>query len=31
MERIFRAQMTPPKAPDKRQRRALRRLKGRDD
>jgi ribosome-associated heat shock protein Hsp15 len=31
LERIFRAQMTPPKAPDKRQRRALRRLKGRDD
>lgn len=31
MERIFRAQMTPPKAPDKRQRRALRQLKGRDD
>jgi ribosome-associated heat shock protein Hsp15 len=28
MERIFRAQMTPPKAPDKRQRRALRDLKG---
>jgi hypothetical protein len=31
LERIFRAQMTPPKAPDKRQRRALRRLKGHDD
>lgn len=30
MERIFRAQMTPPKAPDKRQRRALRRLHGKD-
>ena len=30
LERIFRAQTTPPKAPDKRQRRALRRLKGRD-
>ena len=30
MERIFRAQMTPPRAPDKRQRRALRRLKGRE-
>jgi ribosome-associated heat shock protein Hsp15 len=30
MERIFRAQMTPPRAPDKRQRRAIRRLKGRD-
>ena len=30
MERMFRAQMTPPKAPDKRQRRALRRLQGKD-
>jgi len=30
MERIFRAQMTPAKAPDKRQRRALRRLQGKD-
>jgi ribosome-associated heat shock protein Hsp15 len=30
MERIFRAQMTPPKAPDKRERRALRRLQGKD-
>jgi ribosome-associated heat shock protein Hsp15 len=30
MDRIYRAQMTPPKAPDKRQRRAIRRLKGRD-
>lgn len=30
MERVFRAQMTPPKAPDKRQRRALRRLQGKD-
>lgn len=30
MERLFRAQMTPPKAPDKRQRRALRRLHGKD-
>jgi hypothetical protein len=30
MDRIFRAQMTPPKAPDKRQRRALRRLQGKD-
>ena len=29
MERIYRAQMTPPKAPDKRQRRALRALKER--
>jgi ribosome-associated heat shock protein Hsp15 len=27
MERIYRAQMTPPRAPDKRQRRALRQLK----
>jgi len=31
MERIYRAAMTPPRAPDKRQRRALRRLKGRED
>jgi ribosome-associated heat shock protein Hsp15 len=30
LERIYRAQMTPPRAPDKRQRRAIRRLKGRD-
>jgi ribosome-associated heat shock protein Hsp15 len=30
LERIYRAQMTPPRAPDKRQRRALRQLKGRD-
>ena len=30
MERIFRAQMTPSKAPDKRQRRALRRLHGKE-
>jgi len=30
MDRIFRAQMTPPKAPDKRQRRALRRLQGKE-
>ena len=30
MERLFRAQMTPPKAPDKRARRALRRLHGKD-
>lgn len=30
MERIYRAQMTPPKAPDKRQRRALRRMQGKD-
>jgi ribosome-associated heat shock protein Hsp15 len=31
IERIYRAAMTPPRAPDKRQRRALRRLKGRDE
>jgi ribosome-associated heat shock protein Hsp15 len=31
LERLFRAALTPPRAPDKRQRRALRRLKGRDD
>jgi len=31
LERIYRAAMTPPRAPDKRQRRALRRLKGRED
>lgn len=31
MERMYRAAVTPPHAPDKRQRRALRRLKGRDD
>ena len=31
LERIYRAAVTPPKAPDKRQRRALRRLRGRDD
>src|SRR3954466_14065295 len=31
MERVFRALMTPPHAPDKRQRRALRKIKGRDD
>jgi ribosome-associated heat shock protein Hsp15 len=30
MERVFRAQMTPLKAPDKRERRALRRLQGKD-
>jgi ribosome-associated heat shock protein Hsp15 len=30
MERLYRAAMTPPRAPDKRQRRALRRLKGRE-
>jgi len=31
MERLYRAAMTPPKAPDKRERRALRQLKGRED
>jgi hypothetical protein len=31
LERIYRAAVTPPRAPDKRQRRALRRLRGRDD
>ncbi len=31
IERAYRAAMTPPKAPDKRERRALRRLKGRPD
>lgn len=31
MERAYRAAVTPPHAPDKRQRRALRRMKGRDD
>jgi len=31
MERAYRAAVTPLRAPDKRQRRALRRLKGRDD
>jgi ribosome-associated heat shock protein Hsp15 len=30
LERIYRAQMRPAHAPDKRQRRAIRRLKGRD-
>jgi ribosome-associated heat shock protein Hsp15 len=30
LERIYRAQLTPPRAPDKRQRRALRRLRGRE-
>jgi ribosome-associated heat shock protein Hsp15 len=29
-ERMYRAAVTPPKAPDKRERRALRRLRGRD-
>ena len=31
MERLYRAAVTPPRAPDKRQRRALRQLRGRDD
>ena len=31
IERQFRAAMTPPRATDKRQRRALRKMKGRDD
>jgi len=31
LERMYRAAVTPPRAPDKRQRRALRRLRGRDD
>jgi ribosome-associated heat shock protein Hsp15 len=31
LERMYRAAATPPRAPDKRQRRALRRSKGRDD
>jgi len=31
MERLYRAAMTPPRAPDKRQRRALRKMKGRED
>jgi ribosome-associated heat shock protein Hsp15 len=31
LERTYRATMTPPHAPDKRQRRALRKMKGRDD
>ena len=30
MERMYRAAMTPPRAPDKRQRRELRKLKGRE-
>jgi ribosome-associated heat shock protein Hsp15 len=30
LERMYRAAATPPRAPDKRQRRALRRLKGRE-
>ena len=31
LERMYRAAATPPRAPDKRQRRALRRIKGRDE
>ena len=31
LERMYRAAVTPPRAPDRRQRRALRRIKGRDD
>ena len=31
LERMYRAAATPPRAPDKRQRRALRKIKGRDD
>ena len=31
LERMYRAAVTPPRAPDKRQRRALRKLRGRDD
>jgi ribosome-associated heat shock protein Hsp15 len=31
LERMYRAAVTPPRAPDKRERRALRRAKGRDD
>jgi ribosome-associated heat shock protein Hsp15 len=31
LERMYRAAVTPPRAPDKRQRRALRRLKGHED
>src|SRR5262245_4746317 len=30
LERMYRAAVTPPKAPDKRERRALRKLRGRD-
>ena len=30
MERMYRAAVTPPRAPDKRERRALRRMRGRD-
>lgn len=31
LDRLYRAAMTPPRAPDKRQRRALRKMKGRED
>jgi ribosome-associated heat shock protein Hsp15 len=31
LERMYRAAVTPPRAPDKRQRRALRKMKGRED
>jgi ribosome-associated heat shock protein Hsp15 len=31
LERMYRAAVTPPRAPDKRERRALRKLQGRDD
>ena len=31
LERMYRAAAAPPRAPDKRQRRALRKIKGRDD
>ena len=31
LERLYRAAVTPPKAPDKRERRTLRRLRGRDN
>jgi ribosome-associated heat shock protein Hsp15 len=31
LERLYRAAVTPPRAPDKRERRALRKLRGRDD
>ena len=31
IERLYRAAAAPPRAPDKRQRRALRKIKGRDD
>ncbi len=31
LERVYRAAVTPPRAPDKRERRALRKLRGRND